>query len=164
MKNFIFVLLLTLLTTVSLQAEGNKAVETLSQIKAIAQVTKIEVVKRAMEHTEAKVHFRRVKAIGGTKFGRLFTAKCFMTDSFFQRPNPKGPRLFKPKMKEQVYVTVLRDGGPLTSYTKITTELLNTLIKNPESVIIRDGKAVIEKAEKKEKPQRGRRRRGRRRR
>ena len=139
--------------------EGNKAVEVLSQVKAIAQVTKLEVIKRGMEHTELKVHFRRVKAVGSSKVPRQFTVKCFMKDSFFQKPNPKGPRLFKVKAKDRVYVTALREGGPMTSYTKITTELLNALIKSPEKVIIKDGKAIIEKAPQKAPDKKRRRRR-----
>ena len=153
------ILTLLLLTTAPLMADGNKAVEVLSTVKAIAQVTKLDVVKRGMEHTELLVHFRRVKAIGGTKVARTFTGKCFMKDSFFQRPNPNGPKLFTVTAKERVYVTLLRDGGPLTSYTKVTTELLNALIKTPELVVIKDGIAVIEKVEKTApKRRRGRRR------
>ena len=157
----LFTLAMTFLGLPPVYGAGNKAVEVLSQVKAIAQVTKLEVIKRGMEHTELKVHFRRVKAIGDSKVPRKFTVQCFTTDSFFQKPNPKGPRLFKVRNKERVYVTALRDGGPMTSYTKITTELLNTLIKSPELVVIKDGKAVIEKAPQKAPPKK--RRRGRRR-
>ncbi|NQU04430.1 MAG: hypothetical protein HQ589_09820 [Syntrophaceae bacterium] len=122
-----------------------------SEIKAIAIVDDVAVIDVTKRYTSKKVTFRLEKSFADGKTSDSFTGSCVSVDHTWQEPGVGGEIYYYPSKGERVFVTVSRDGGPITSYTPLTLELEAAVMKNPEDIRYKMGKAYVFQGEKTKK-------------
>lgn len=93
-----------------------------SAIKAIAVVEDVIVVQETNRSSLKKAIFRRERAFH-KGIPQKFTGSCYSVDHKCQEPGVGGTIHYYPQRGSRVLVTVSSDGGSITSYTRITSQL-----------------------------------------
>ncbi len=118
-----------------------------SKIKAIAVVKAVAVERLLQGAAEKRVTFELEKTFAG-RAPKTFTGRC-LSRLPWGRP-PVGPALYySPRVGDRVYVTVSRNGGDITSYTRMTPRLEEALRVDPRRVKPGVGEVVVEDGAKK---------------
>jgi len=104
-----------------------KAVES-SAIKVIAVVEDIIVLEETNQSTHKKVIFNLERSFNGDAPQKL-TGTCYSVDHTWQHPGMGGTIYYYPHRGSRVFVTINSDGGSITSYTRITSQI-NEELKN----------------------------------
>lgn len=126
-----------------------------SEIKAVAVVQSIKVLRTKRGIQSKMVTFKLGKAYFGTKVRATFAGQCESVLPW-GRPPVGGTIYLYPKVGERVFVTVGSNGGSITSYTRMSARLDEALQKDPNrlkpgmaSVDVEDGSdELVDRAEK----------------
>jgi len=112
-----------------------------SEIKAIATVSKVQKMSRNGDGTFTRVVFKRVYAL--TPFTpKSFVGACKVMESKWQK-RTEGFVYFKPRQGQRVYVTITTNGGAITSYTPVSSELDHVVRKEPHRLAYSKGRASV---------------------
>ncbi|WFS62675.1 hypothetical protein LF599_00530 [Pseudodesulfovibrio thermohalotolerans] len=112
-----------------------------SEVKAIATVSKIQVVGNNADGTLKSVTFKTVYAV--TPFiPKTFTGGCKTLESRWQKRG-EGMIYFNPRPGQKVFVTVTTNGGAITSFTPMNVELDHVIRNEPYRLVFSHGKASI---------------------
>jgi hypothetical protein len=121
-----------------------------SKIKAIAIVEAVRLIDNGKRFSIQEAVFRPARAFAENVPER-FSGSCYSVLHKWQNPGVGGKIYFYPKKGERVFVTVSRDGGSITSYTRLTPRLEAALKKDPESVVFGMGEALVIEGEREKK-------------
>ena len=112
-----------------------------SEIKAIATVSNVQKMSRNRDGTFTRVTFKRIYAL--TPYTpKSFVGACKVMESRWQK-RAKGTVYFNPRQGQRVYVTISTNGGAITSYTLINSELDYVVRKEPYRLAYHKGKASV---------------------
>lgn len=112
-----------------------------SEIKAIATVTKVQKMGGNSDGTFTRVTFKRIYAV--TPYTpKNFVGGCKVFEYAWQKRS-KDMVYFKPRKGQRVYVTITTNGGAITSYTPINSELDDVVRQEPHRLAYHHGKASI---------------------
>jgi hypothetical protein len=98
----------------------------LSEIKAVAVVQTVKILQKTKRATHKKIVFKLEQNFG-QKVPEIFRGTCYSVDHKWQKPGVGGTIYYYPTKKERVLVTILKDGGPITSYTPLNDGLKTEL-------------------------------------
>jgi len=112
-----------------------------SEIKAIAVVSKVQRMSCNADGTFMRVTFKGKYAV--TPYtAKSFVGGCKTMENGWQKRTP-GMVYFKPRKGQTVYVTITTNGGAITSYTPITTQLDAVIRNHPDRLAYSKGKASV---------------------
>ena len=114
-----------------------------SNIKAIAEVVKVEVLENGKHSASKKIHFRLIDSFNG-EMPKEFTGTCQSIDRLWQIPMEGGTIYQYPNIGETVYVTVAINGGMITSYTVLNEQTKEQFEKKRSKIQYGIGSAWIE--------------------
>ncbi len=145
MKFCLFILSFIFLLPVSVAKADNTDYLALlaehSEIKAIAVVTDIITVSCNGDGTFKHITFKPIYGI--TPFlPKTFVAGCKTIEFRWQKVSPDMV-YFNPHKGQKVYVTATTNGGAITSYTPINSQLETVLKQEPHRVAYSHGRANI---------------------
>lgn len=124
----------------------------MSKIKAVAVVEAVKVMEETKRSTHKKVVFRLERAFS-PQTPQTFSGTCYSVDRKWQNPGVGGTIYYYPTKGQRVLVTVSTDGGPITSFTPITSDLAAELdASGLANIIFVMGRAKIQKAPEKKPP------------
>ena len=121
-----------------------------SKIKAIAIVERVKETQKGKRYSTQRVTFRLVQPFE-EDIPQAFMGYCSAVLHKWQRPGVGGEIYFYPRKGDRVLVTVSRDGGFITSYTRVTPKLEKALNEDPESVVFGMGEASVFEGEREKK-------------
>ncbi|MEZ7198435.1 hypothetical protein [Pseudodesulfovibrio karagichevae] len=112
-----------------------------SEIKAIATVSKVQVMANNADGTLKNVTFKKVYAI--TPYvADTFVGGCKTLESNWQK-RAEGMIYFNPKPGQKVFVTVTTNGGAITSLTPLNAALDHVVRNEPYRLTYSHGRASI---------------------
>lgn len=113
-----------------------------SEIKAIATVSRVQVMGNNADGTLKNVTFKNVYAI--TPYvPKTFVGGCKTLESRWQK-RAEGMVYFNPKPGQKVFVTVTTNGGAITSMTPLSAALDHVVRNEPQRLAYAHGKASIQ--------------------
>lgn len=113
-----------------------------SEIKAIATVSRVQVMGNNADGTLKNVTFKNVHAI--TPYvPKTFVGGCKTLESSWQK-RAEGMVYFNPKPGQKVFVTVTTNGGAITSLTPLSAALDHVVRNEPHRLAYAHGKASIQ--------------------
>ncbi len=140
--SLIIIFSLTLPASAILPPKNYKQISENSEIKAIAKVKKVKIIDHDFGINTKRVTFTLIKSFSEKDIPEEFYGWCQSFDPYFwERKHPLvgGTVYHYPKKKQEVFVTVLKNNGRITTYTPLTLKLKAELelngLKNIEYVI-----------------------------
>jgi hypothetical protein len=105
-----------------------------AQIKAIATIEQVQILKHGRHYTSKKISFKTEYALTDETPER-FTATCKSVDTAKQEANVRidGTKYFYPQQGERVLVKVKDDGSELIFMDTVTPEQEEAIKKAPEN-------------------------------
>jgi tetratricopeptide (TPR) repeat protein len=113
-----------------------------SKIKAIAVVKEIKVMDTHDGVEEKLVTFALQKSFSSDFISNDFMGTC-LTPVKGSKPMPGKAIYFYPRVGEKVFVSILGNGGEITSYTLMSEGLQKALKTSPDKITFSMGKVLV---------------------